>query len=227
MRRHRLKLAIALVVLIALGLLLWRPVLQAWRLAALQASLGAGGEVSFDQHKPLRFLPKFAESWTRFLRVRMKHSVAADNRFQCFRSLFDGPMEQLLMRVNEVNDDTVTNLGHFPQAKRITASFGDRVTEEGVMKLCTGLRALPRLEHIQFYGKKAITDKSIAPLAGHPQIRSIYFLDNSLTPQCTATFATLPHLSELYIFLSYDMPQEDRRAMMAALPSTRIEFKGH
>jgi hypothetical protein len=87
---------------------------------------------------------------------------------------------------------------------------------------------LPRLQELEL-GGEWLTAAAIAPLAGHPQLRSITISYGRLTEGCTKTFASIPHLAELHIGEQiYEgdvwLSPASRTAMRTALPNVDLEL---
>ncbi|RBP44645.1 hypothetical protein DES53_104467 [Roseimicrobium gellanilyticum] len=72
--------------------------------------------------------------------------------------------------------------------------------ESSWRSLCEALRTLPRL-HTLGIGSEELTDAALAPLAGHPTLRTITMerVPMSITPESARTFASIPHLKELIL----------------------------
>ena len=148
-----------------------------------------------------------------------------------FRAFFRGPIQEI-----NINDfeafygDLGEALARFPDLRRVAVTnYGLNLpTEAEWTKLCAHLRALPKLESIEL-GGEWITDAALAPLAGHPHLRSVTIPYGSHTEACVKTFATMPHLATLHYghqFLDVEdtLTPEKKAAIIAALPGVTVEF---
>jgi hypothetical protein len=122
-------------------------------------------------------------------------------------------------------------LARFRDLRRVTAWAEDgetHPTESEWTLLCTHLRALPHLEELEIGGWQ-ITDRAIAPLAGHPRLRTLSISAGRLSESSTKTFAALPRLAKLHIGEQLHegdvwLSPAQQAAMTAALPNIGIEF---
>ena len=144
-----------------------------------------------------------------------------------FRALFRGPIQEIDVYYFEAfHGDLGAAFARFPSLRRVEV-FDNFPTEPEWTHLCAKLRELPRLEEIEL-GGAWITDAAIAPLAGHPNLRTVTIEYGRLTDGCTKTFATMPRLSKLRIgeqIYPGDawLSPEQTAAMTAALPSVTVE----
>ena len=236
MRRSRIKLALILIFLAALGLLLWQPIQQARAVAAVQDSLDRAWEITFgDQDKPIA-LPDWLDDKTSEVLTRI-FRYDPDNRYSIhrarFRSLFRGPIEFIGIYYPEnIRGDLGATLRRFPHLRRFTffENEDDFPTEADMTLLCTRLRSLPKLEEIELGGGQ-LTDAALAQLAGHPGLRTVEISFSQLTPACAATFATMPRLTSLIIGQvipanpgPLELSEKDKDAIRTALPHVKIEF---
>jgi hypothetical protein len=160
-------------------------------------------------------------------KTRNRDSVMMDR----FHAFFRGPIEQIdVYYFEKFHGDLGAALARFPVLRRVTVfdDEEDGPTESEWTLLCTRLRALPQLETLRL-GGDYLTNESIAPLAGHPQLRSIIIREGRLTAACAKTFASIPHLSQLHIEQEATgsktwLSPEGRKAMIAALPHVNLEL---
>jgi hypothetical protein len=147
-----------------------------------------------------------------------------------FRAFFRGPIQDVhIYDFEAFQGDLGAALARFPDLRRFTAWAVDsdiHPTEAEWTQLCTHLRALPNLEEVEIGGIQ-LTDRAIAPLAGHPQLRRLSIVAGRLSPSSAATFATLPRLIKLQLGEQAHegdawLSAAEQAAMTATLPHTEI-----
>jgi hypothetical protein len=226
--------------------LLFLSIQRIMDVAAVQNSVRRDFEIGFGQSDSIRppVLPKLlddaAESiLTRLFKDRLSynrdwppHSTVRQIIYQeRFRALFRGPIRELHVYYCEAfTGDLGAALSRFPNLRSVTVfeNEPDVPTEADMALLCKRLRTFPHLEELEL-GGSWVTDAAIAPLAGHPKLKSVTISYGRLTAGCVKTFSSIPHLTELHIGEQiYDgaawLSPEDQRAMSAALPGVTIEF---
>lgn len=95
-------------------------------------------------------------------------------------------------------------------------------------QLCTRLRMLPKLRELEIGGDQ-LNDDSLAPLAGHPALRSIEITRGRVTMNSLQTWAALPNLKKLsFGEMTYSgdawLTPEERTMLRTRLPATEINF---
>ena len=230
-------------ILAVIGLLLFVPIKKALDVAAVQDAVQRDWEINFNETVGVPttippMLPPRIDSiaedvFDQFFGDTHGYSnrdIVYKNRF---RSLFRGPIRDIVVYDFErFRGDLGAAFARFPSLRRVEviASYDAFPTEAEWTHFCVRLRELPRLEEIEL-GGTWITDAAIAPLAGHPNLRTVTITLGSLTDGCTKTFASMPRLSKLHIedqIHSEDqtawLSPEQIAAMQAALPSVTVEI---
>jgi len=231
-----------------LALVLWIPVQRVFDVAAVQNAVQRDWEISFGY--PLRtgadkpeWLPATVddraydflfEHFERKSPGEGGRSAQRENRnviyWERFRVLFREPIREIHVYDFEAfRGDLGAALARFPHLRRVTVfTMEESPAESEWTLLCTRLRTLPELEEIEI-GGYWLTDAAIAPLAGHPQLRSITIPYARLTVGSAPTFASMPRLSKLHFDEQVEeedasLLHENQAAMSAALPAVRIDF---
>jgi hypothetical protein len=237
--RFRTKLVIGLVVLTAILLLVWRPVRQNWNFATLQEQV-AGWVVGRNANAPKWVEPVAAQAQVLAFRVLGKGDLRAYRVQWQVGMLLGGQFDAVRIEASQIPGDPGAVLKQFPELKILSFEFRETVGETEVMQVCRRLREIPQLTHLELWGR-AVTDASIAPLAGHPGIKGIYFqpfglytevglsgtTQESDVPRITktsiATFGSMPSLNELALPVpTMGMPHDDLKPLTDALPSVRV-----
>jgi hypothetical protein len=234
MRRYAYMSLFCFVVLLALAVLLWRPVRQALAVAEVQRCAGPGARVSFHSRDftgakgtlPSR-LPASVDS--AFKEVLTKHLKISPGKMavyeQRFFSLFSDSIESITLGLPE-SDALGAALERFPQLRSVRIAEGRPAIRGDWAKLCAGLRQCRRLEEVHLSGPN-LTDSAIAPLAGHPTLQSVD-LGGHLTPASIETFRSMPALTELTFFsVGHHLLEAERIAIKVALPSVKVQFVGY
>lgn len=231
-----------------LAFIVWQPVQHVLDLAAVQGTVQRDWEISFGCSTgpdkpallPVRLDSAADDFFYRILgqtrgydgsqpaKTRNRDVVYRER----FRAFFRGSIQDVhIYDFEEFHGDLGAVLARFRDLRRFTAWAEDsetHPTEAEWTLLCTHLRALPHLEVIEIGGWQ-ITDRAIAPLSEHPQLRSLSIVAGRLSPSSATTFATLPRLTKLN--LGEQLHEGDvwpstaqQAAMIAALPHTEIVF---
>jgi hypothetical protein len=231
-----------------LGLLLWVPVKTMIDVSAVQNAVQRDWEISFGYGngtgKPAILsdeIDSAAESFLERIFANTRgyeagtHVTKTRNRdtvyHERFRALFRGSIEEIHIYYFEAfRGDLGAVLARFPKLRRLTVfeNDPDLPTELEWTALCARFREFSNLEEVEL-GGDLLTDAAIAPLAGHPQLRSVTITCGRLTDGCAKTFASMPRLSKLHIEgQTYDgdiwVSEERKAAMRAALPSATVEL---
>jgi hypothetical protein len=224
------------------------PVQRVRDLAAVQGAVQRDWEISFGYSKgpdKPAFLPACLDSAAHdYIDRILGHTHGYDgsqpaktrNRdivyYDRFRSFFRGSIQDVhVYDFEEFHGDLGAALSRLRDLRRFTAWAEDSETlptEAEWTLLCTHLRALPHLEEIEIGGWQ-ITNRAIAPLAGHPRLRSLSIIAGRLSPSSTTTFATLPRLTKLHVGEQLHEGEAwfsaaQQAAITAALPHTEIEI---
>jgi len=232
-------------ILIVLAVLLGARLKTAFDVASVQDAVQRDWEIEFgpvSQPRKPAMLPEFLDAavwdylFTHYRDPADPNAPAkARNRnavyYTRFLSLFRGPIREIHIHDFEAfHGDLGAALARFPNMRRVSVfdSGLDLPTESEWTSFCTRLRALPRLEEIEL-GGAWVTDRAIAPLAGHPHVRTLSIRYGRLTTDSTKTFASLPRLATLRIKDQMhegeaSISSANHAAMTSALPSVIIEF---
>jgi hypothetical protein len=248
-RVQELKFWMGFCVVSGLALILWRPVQRVLNVAAVQNAVQRDWEIGFgspngDHPPPMigSFFDSTAEAFfNRFFPSPYGYPngdlpAKSVNRtpvyIERFRAFFRPPIQEVhVFYFEALCGDLGAALTRFPQLRRVTVVTEEEIgspTEADWKTLCTKLRSLPHLEKVVL-GGAWMTDTSIAPLSGHPQLRKVSILYGHLTPASTKTFASMPHLIRLELKESIyegemELSHDGQKAMRAALPAVKIEF---
>ena len=243
------KTRLCLLVLAAIGLLLFRPIKKVLAVAAVQNAVQCDWEVEFvdasgiPNRKPAmlpQWIDLIAEDLFSLMCVVPSDKIATQSpntfnfpsvHLERFRAPFHDSIQEIRIRSFEAfSGDLGSEFARFPDLRRVIVEEpgGYLPTESEWTHLCARLRELPHLEEIEL-GGMWVTDAAIAPLAGHPNLRSIYIKYGRLTDGCTKTFASIPHLSKLKIGFQSDeegetLSRQIKAAIRAALPAVEVEF---
>lgn len=155
-----------------------------------------------------------------------EHAKYRDNVYhERIRALFRGTIREIEIADPEgFRGDPGAALKRFPGLRRLTVhdcGNNDGPTAAEWQLLCERLRSLPELEEIDLAGR-FIADPSVAPLAGHPALRTIRIRCSSLTPGCAKTFRSIPGLATIYLNVWPDPRPEDQARWSAELPGAVI-----
>jgi hypothetical protein len=255
-RRFSIKLTLTLVACVALGLCAWRPMRESFAMAELKRTWRFGyvegvGKWARDPHLSPTLIPAPSSSSTRPAQwaqkvlgeVRWQHSYNNGMRF-----FVEGPIESVSFEGSVIDvgdDDAVHNdiavlLSRFGSLRKLSVKethypnpFSVRVKVADVKRLCTAARALPRLESLTLSGN-AVNEHTMAPLRGHPSLRTIALLGRHSTPTdgLIELLRSLPALEVVrYDYASIPGPrpltiQKATDALRAALPNVKVE-SGH
>jgi len=226
-------------------LLIWGGVQRVLNVAAVQNAVQRDFEIGFGApgRECPEFLPEFIDSAAGKYLQRFAGSRSYEREWpvhtsvrhiiyqERFRAFFRGPIREVHVFYCEAfTGDLGAALQRFPGLRRVTVSENepDVPTEADWKLLCMRLRSLPQLEEVEL-GGAWITDAAIAPLAGHPKLRSINISYGRLTSACAKTFAGIPRLTKLqfeeqiYAGDAWLTP-EGQSAMNAALPAVSITY---
>jgi hypothetical protein len=221
-RRSRIMLALVLVALAALGLFAWRPVQQVWALAALQACI-EGGVAPEMESRSLRFPDAIDRSITKAIEQRAAGSGRERDHVRLYHALFAEPIDKINLYAHAFHGDPGVALARFPRLSYLYIYMGRRETptEEELTQLCRALRGMPQLQSIVFWGD-AVTNVSLAPLAGHPTLRELTICKGPFTAEVTQTLRSLPSLDYLGLD-SKTLTADDIKSITTALPSVKIK----
>ena len=231
-----------LFVIALVALFLWSSIERVTAVAAVQDSLERAWEIDFNAGGCPASLPapiddrlynflvdRLPDKEGDVLERYLNRNVIWHERL---RALFRGPMRSIrIYEPDAFRGDLGGALARFPELERISVdgSVGENYpTEVDWTLLCTRLRSLTQLKEIEL-GGTWVTDAAIAPLAGHPRLRTISINIGRLTVDSVRTFRAIPRLTKLHIEgLSGDaktaLSAENQKAMSAALPKVTIEF---
>jgi hypothetical protein len=247
-RRLKPKHWVRIIVLGIIALLISVPLQRVLDIAAVQNSVQRDWEMSFNTEEGEQppMLPSFLDSWADSLFKRIfKDTVGANgtepaqtrNRHiiyqERFRSLFRGPIRDFrIYEFQEFHGDLGAELARFKNLRRVMVEnndYSNLPTQSKWTQLSTHLRTLPHLEEVTL-GGVSVTDASIAPLAGHPELQTIEISSGHLTLGSTKTFASMPSLSKLVIgkhvmYREVWIRPENQAELRAALPAVSIEFQ--
>ncbi|HEX8296809.1 MAG TPA: hypothetical protein VF593_10940 [Chthoniobacteraceae bacterium] len=174
--------------------------------ARVQNSVSRGWEIKFESQGRPAALPTWADDATgSFFDWAFGHTKGTSNlqiiHRERFQALFRGPITEIgIYEPHELKADALAfALRQFPSLRRLAIETGISTPIAADWKvLSASLRALPRLEELTLWSGD-ITDTDLAPLAGHPNLRSVVVEGGPLTSACAQTFATFPRLSKLTI----------------------------
>jgi hypothetical protein len=114
-------------------------------------------------------------------------------------------------------------LQRLPYVRKLKV-MGDMFAEEDWTQVCQAVRDLPKLQELTLYGW-CLSDKAIAPLAGHDKLKEILMAEACVTPDSATTFATMPSLTLLRFGTGYNwFTYEKLRAVSDALHPVAVEF---
>ena len=225
--------------------ILWAPIQNAINVTAVQSVLEGDFEISFDDapgplDKPV-LLPSpvdaAAKSFFRHIYpdsrdIRGNRNTKVPdpyiNPHERFRALFRGSIQRIQI-YGAFHGDLGAALSRFPELRDLSVSdlYDDGPTEAEWTRFCGRLLTIPNLERLEI-GGSWLTDAAIAPLAHHQGLRDISISHGRLTPECTKTFAAMPHLTGLKIEnqtrdgdISW-VSANDRKAMEADLPGVNL-----
>jgi hypothetical protein len=228
-RRYSIPLAFGFIALLALGAVFWAPVQQARAVSELQkcarlVMFEAGGVRS--GRRPAR-LPVSVDAMAKDLITRFKAKgkpgLSSYSYLECFRSCFFDPIDKVNLMLS-FNGDAGAALTRLPQLRELRVMDMNKGTSEMEWtRLCRELRACKRLEKIDFKGE-GLTDAALSQLKGHPSLREVTLWTDHLTPECAATFATMPLLKKLGILSRGPVSgrSENLAATKAALPGVNV-----
>lgn len=246
---RRPKAWIILLTLAILSLLLYLPIKNVLDVAAVQNAVDRDWEISFIDASRLpsgmpAMLPASLDdkaddvleyfygdtdgySGRESAKTRNRTIVYRDR----FRAFFQGSIEEInVYYFQKFHGDLGAAFARFSHLRRVAVEENEQnlPTVAEWTHLCTRLRELPNLESIEI-GGAWITDAALAPLAGHPHLRSLTITHGRLTEACTETFATIPNLATLHIEDQiYEgeawLPFEKRAAIIVALPGVTVEL---
>jgi hypothetical protein len=219
-RRSRIVLAFVLVAGVAAALLLWRPLKHELDMGAVRAAL-TNGAASATHTDPSPFVLNLER---RALSALSRYVPDTADQFRYLgwsRHLTQGPVVHITLSTDRIDDRLGPALARFSDLRSI-AIMGAVLTEEDWTRVSAMLRKLPRLEKVGFKGVQ-VTDRAIAPLAGHAAVQELSFSSTSVTVASVPTLVTLPSLTELY--MSYPIYPVDLTALHKALPSLKVEVR--
>jgi hypothetical protein len=225
------------------ALVLWNMIAQMLAVAKVQECLERDWEISFGPRSAASrpaMLPAYLDDKVSDYLSRKYESVAGygpgpahtRNRdvvyHERFRALFRGPIREISIYYSEgLRGDLGAALARFP-GLRFFCFYDEADVPTGAewKHLCTWLRRFPELETLEI-GGNSITDESIAPLAGHPRLRSITIQQSQLSPECVKIFAMLPNLKKLDVNIEHPdgttwLTPEGQKAMSEKLPGVSV-----
>lgn len=230
MRRHRIKPAIALVVLIGIGALVWHPILQASAVAAVTKGVPEGYPPYFDGGAPSAFMT-WVDSAILEIVNRCPRAVSTRGKEMNdkFRAFFRPPINYVVITLPFKGDPgaVLSRFSHLHKLIVLEANRG--ASEEEWRRLGAGLHSCRRLHEIQFFSP-TLSDAAIAPLSGQGSIRTVIINLGHLTPDCACTFAALPQLATLSISEQVrnkvdTLSPKDLSTMSAALPKVTLDLR--
>ncbi|OAI56878.1 hypothetical protein AYO49_03390 [Verrucomicrobiaceae bacterium SCGC AG-212-N21] len=204
-RRSGIKLTLALIALIALGLYAWRPLREMFAVRELERII-AGGDVAASSSGGIDASPLGPGTWgnkagEKLLGYEQWRSLC--ERF--LRFFTDGPITAITIRGGTVTEDLDGVMARLPQvtyfaieATAIFAPSAAEMTESDAHRFCRVTQAMPRLELLQLQGN-VFSDASLAGLRGHPRVHTLMIHSNRVTVGCVDTLRTLPALDEVTI----------------------------
>jgi len=243
----KLKTWFWLFLLAAVALFLWSCIQRVSAVAAVQDSLNRAWEIHFNAGGCPAILPEYLDGKVQdFLDDKFESTAGYDDggslpahtrnhaeiHIERFRAFFRGSISDIsIYDPQAFRGDLGTALARFPELRRVSVDgcIGPYPTEADWTLLCTRLRSFPQLKEIEL-GGTWVTDAAIAPLAGHPQLRTISINSGRLTADCTKTFRAIPRLTKLHIEVQIHndgeawLSPEDQKAMSSALPAVSIEL---
>jgi hypothetical protein len=148
--------------------------------ARVQNSVSRGWEIKFESQGRPAALPAWADDATgSFFDWAFGHTKGTSNlqiiHRERFQALFRGPITEIgIYEPHEFKADALAfALRQFPSLRRLAIETGISTPIAADWKvLSASLRALPRLEELTLWSGD-ITDTDLAPLAGHPNLRSV------------------------------------------------------
>jgi hypothetical protein len=209
-RRFSITTALVLVALAVLAALAWPRVRQTLAIAALQEAFPGAtigyvlDEADYRNPGPVARTLRSGVTWA-YTKVTGSTSTWDPLRVR-LDSLFWRHISGITVRYPRgMHGNAVEVLQRFPNLTSFQLEDSNRVADWE--ELCRGIRRMHQLTHLDlassaFVGKHpaVLTDASLAPLAGHPNLRMLVLhYGYGITPASADVLATLPRLETLYL----------------------------
>ena len=187
----------------------------------VRSTVVRSAEMSFARHEaPGRLRVFYRELLPKF---ELLHS-------ETFNVAFNPVTDFNVFYFEDFNGDLGAELLRFRGLRRIAVEELSKPVpnERQWRKLCTALRSMENLEELELAGNE-LTDDALAPLRGHPHLKSVWLPVAHVTGECANIFATMPCLKFLEIdntIYSGDawLTEDEKKEFQKRLPKTEIVF---
>jgi hypothetical protein len=194
---RREKLLLLFLALVVLAALLSIPARRMFTLITLRGAIAPQGRLFVTFHPHAWLDQKLIDSALKF----SGHSGIPNTSRPLYECLIGNSVSAVVLSEVEPTGRMAELAMEFPRLKSASIMEkhdGAHAPEVEWATVIHTVSTVRGLEHLSLYGRE-ITDAALAPLAAHPNLRSIVLNSDRLTPACLTTIATFPQLRALYL----------------------------